>query len=156
MNETINSNPKALNLGAIMLSQTKVTLGFKCHPNVKLDLAEKAHKLGLTLSEYVENLIMNSEKLFENFQLQEKEEKERLTFVNNQQKEKIDFYENDFLKNLYRKYENQMAEYKNENNEVVKLKIADIKNIYSVIINSFKIENNEPDTNTISIGQINT
>lgn len=152
MEETYKSNPKALNLEAVMQSQTKVTLGFKCHPNVKLYLAQKAQQLGLTLSEYVENLIMNSEKLFEKIQSQEKGEKERLTKINHEQKVKIEFYENDFLKKLYDKYKNLIAEYKNEKNEKVNLKISDIQDIYTIIINSFKIDNNETDPNTISIG----
>lgn len=151
MDETIKYNPKALNLEAVKQSQTKVTLGFKCNPNIKLDLAQKAQQLGLTLSEYVENLIMNSEKLFEKFQLQEKDEKAKLTQIINELKGEIGFYENDSLKRIYEKVKNQTVEYKNENNENVSLKISSIKSLFTIIINSFKIENNETDPNTISI-----
>jgi len=151
MEETIKLNPKALNLEAIMQSQTKVTLGFKCHPNVKLDLAQKAQQLGLTLSEFVENLIMNSEKLLENIQLQKKEEKERLILTIQEQKAKLEFYENDSIKRLFEKYKNKTAEYKNDSNTTVNLKIVDIKDIFTIITSAFKIENDESDTNTISI-----
>ena len=151
MEAAIKSNPKALNLEAVKQNQTKVTLGFKCNPSVKLDLAQKADKLGLTLSEYVENLIMNSEKLFEKFKVQENEERERLTQEHTEIKGKIDFYENDLLKNLFKKYKNQTAEFKDESNETIKLKIVDIKNIFTIITSSFKIEQNENDSNSISI-----
>lgn len=150
MEKAIKLNPKALNLDAVKQSQNKVTLGFKCNPNVKLDLAQKADKLGLTLSEYVENLIMNSEKIFDQITAQEKEEKARLTLTNKEQKEIIEFYENDFLKKLFEKYKNQTAEFKNDKNETVNLKIGDIKNLYTIITSSFKIESNETDPNTIS------
>lgn len=151
MEETNKSNPKALNIDAIKRSQVKVTLGFKCNPAVKLDLTQKANKLGLTLSEYVENLIMNSERLLEKLKDQEQEEKERLTLINIEQKEKIDFYEGGFLKSLFSKCKNQYAEYVNERNEIVNLKINNIEDLFTIIVNSFKLQNDEADPNTISI-----
>ncbi|MFN8307342.1 MAG: hypothetical protein U0T79_11240 [Ferruginibacter sp.] len=150
MEETNKSNPKALNLDVIKQSQTKVTLGFKCNPNVKLDLAQKADKIGLTLSEYVENLIMNSERLTEKYQAQEKEEKEKLNQTIKEQKDRIDFYESDLLEKLFDKFKNKTASYKDENDKPVNLKISDIKSLFTVIINSFKIKENGTDTNTIS------
>ncbi|MBL0201320.1 MAG: hypothetical protein IPP81_14640 [Chitinophagaceae bacterium] len=149
MSEIIKSNPKALNLEAVKQSHNKVTVGFKCPPAVKLDLAEKAENLGITLSEFVENLIMNSEKLFEKFKMHEKEEKERLTLTIIEQKETIEFYQNDLLRNLFEKSKNQTATYKNEKNETLNLKIVDIKDIFTIITSAYKIENDETDTNAI-------
>ena len=133
--EAIKTNPKALNLDAIKLSQTKVTLGFKCYPKVKLDLAQKAQQLGLTLSEYVENLIMNHEKILVR-------ENEKLITTNKELAQRIDFYENDFLKKLYQQYKNQSVEYFDSGNQIINLKIANIQDVYTVIINSFKIKEN--------------
>ena len=151
MNKEIKSNPKALNLEAVKLSNNKVTLGFKCIPYIKLDLAQKAQQLGLTLSEYVENLIMNSEKLFEKIKIREKEEKEMLTQIIEEQKKCLSFYENDIMKDLFEQFKNKTAEFKNDKNDVVNLKIVDIKSLYTVIISSFKIENNDTEANTISV-----
>ena len=136
---------------AFFYCHNKVTVGFKCNPNAKLDLANKANQLGLTLSEYVENIVVNSDKLFEIALQQENEEKAILIKTNNEQKEKIDFYENDHLKTLFKKYKNQTVEFTNANNETIKLKIVEIQNVFTIITSSFKIEQNENDSNSISI-----
>jgi len=47
MSENQNKNPKALNLDAIRSSSNKVTLGFKCSPTIKLELARQAQELGI-------------------------------------------------------------------------------------------------------------
>lgn len=131
--ETPRKNPKALNLEAVKLSHAKVTVGFKCYPKIKLDLAQNALELGLTLSEYVENLIMNHEKITS-------QENEKLTATIKDLSEKIAFYENDRIKKLFKQYKNQTVEYKNSSEEDVKLKIVDLKDVYTVIVNSFKIK----------------
>jgi macrodomain Ter protein organizer (MatP/YcbG family) len=58
-----SSNPKALQLNGLDTATRKVTIGFKCNPKIKLKLAQDACKYGLTLSEYVENLILNLEEV---------------------------------------------------------------------------------------------
>ncbi|MBL0200991.1 MAG: hypothetical protein IPP81_12920 [Chitinophagaceae bacterium] len=153
--ETIKVNPKALNLDSAKQSHVKVTIGFKCPPPIKLDLAEKAQKLGLTLSEYVENLVMNFVKIIDQIKFHEKDENARLTSVIKEQMEKIEFYEHDFLKEIFRQYKNQTAEFKNQRNEIVKLKLTDIKAVYSLIINSYQIHDNHDHSITISSGEIN-
>ena len=40
-------------------SQKKITVGFKCLPSLKLKLSEQAQKLDISLSEYVENIVIN-------------------------------------------------------------------------------------------------
>lgn len=128
-----NTNPKALNLDAVKNSQVKVTLGFKCNPGLKLKLAENAVQLGLTLSEYVENLIMNYEKIGI-------KEKETLIRNNKELLERINFYENDLLKKLLAQYKGESVEFKNLQNETVNLKILVIQDVFTVMINSFKSE----------------
>lgn len=53
-------NPKALNLEGLEDEKNKVTIGFKCQAQMKLRLANEATAKGLTLSEYVETLIMTN------------------------------------------------------------------------------------------------
>jgi len=137
--ETTNTNPRALNLQAIQQSKNKVTLGFKCNPEIKLTLANEAQQRGITLSEYVETIIVNSG----NEKLQTKTEIEKLTKIIKEQKTKIEFYENDILKKLYEQNKNTIAQFKNANNEIVNVKIASINDIYTLIINSFKTKNND-------------
>jgi hypothetical protein len=132
-------NSKALDLDAVRQSHNKVTIGFKCNPHIKLDLAEQANKLGLTLSEYVENIIANSGKEQCNCNA---EKNELLRQINDLQ-EKIEFYENAFLKELFGKYENKKVQFINAEGNEVNLKIVGIRDVFTVIINSFKIKNND-------------
>jgi chromosome segregation ATPase len=53
-------NPKALNLEGLEDEKNKVTIGFKCQAQLKLRLANEATATGLTLSEYVETLILTN------------------------------------------------------------------------------------------------
>jgi chromosome segregation ATPase len=53
-------NPKGLNLEGLEDEKNKVTIGFKCQALMKLRLANEATAKGLTLSEYVETLIMTN------------------------------------------------------------------------------------------------
>jgi len=137
--ETTKANPRALNLEKIQQSKNKVTLGFKCNPEIKLTLANEAKQRGLTLSEYVENIIVNAV----NEKLQTKNETEKLTEIIKEQKERIEFYENDLLKKIYNENKNITAQFKNANGELIKLKISSIYDTYTMIINSFRTIKND-------------
>lgn len=87
--ENTKENPKALNLSGIDLNGKKATIGFKCDPSVKYNLAKRSESLGLTLSSYVENLIT--------FSIKEKDEiltKNQAQLVTiNELKKKLKHYE---------------------------------------------------------------
>lgn len=51
---------KQINLQKLSENKSKVTLGFKCEPGLKLDLAKSAQQLNLNLSEYVESLVSSA------------------------------------------------------------------------------------------------
>ncbi len=122
-------NPKALYLDGLDTATKKVTVGFKCNPKIKLKLAQDASKFGLTLSEYVENLLLNIEGT------KQPEPKEIL-----EMKDKIVFYENDILKSMFKEYAGNEIQFKNANGEDLKIKIKDTKDIYTIIINSYKFK----------------
>ena len=123
-------NPKALQLDGLDSMTKKVTVGFKCNPKIKLKLAQVASKYGLTLSEYIENLLLD---------LEGAKEPEANTIL--ELKGKLAFYENDILKTLLKEYEGEEISFKNENDKDFKIKISELKDIYTVIINSYKIKN---------------
>jgi chromosome segregation ATPase len=60
MTYQLMTNPKALNLEGLEDEKNKVTIGFKCQAQLKLRLANEATATGLTLSEYVETLILTN------------------------------------------------------------------------------------------------
>ena len=96
-------NPKALRLEGLEKLKNKVTVGFKCNPEIKLRLAMEAKKMGLTLSEYIETLIQQ----LDNAVLAEKQQIETL-------KRQLAFYENnDRLLKLFTDHKNQELPYTN-------------------------------------------
>ncbi|MEJ7821512.1 MAG: hypothetical protein WKF85_04280 [Chitinophagaceae bacterium] len=107
----------------------KVTVGFKCNPKVKLKLAGEASKLGLTLSEFVENLLLNLEN-----------ETQGGTMEIKNLKEQIAFYENDIIKKIFREYKGQTLSFQNPSGKDLNIKIEDPKDVFTVIINSYKIK----------------
>lgn len=60
MQQQLGMNPKALKLEGLEGEKNKVTVGFKCHAQTKLRLANDATAKGITLSEYVETLILTN------------------------------------------------------------------------------------------------
>ena len=120
-------NPKALHLDGLDTATKKVTVGFKCNPKVKLKLAQDANKYGLTLSEYIENLLLDLDGA------KGSEEKEI-----SELKGKLAFYENEILKALFEQYEGKDIPFKNADGEDLKIKVQEPRDIYTIIINSYK------------------
>jgi hypothetical protein len=124
---TDRTNSKSLNLDGFDEGVKKVTVGFKCHPKLKLQLSNEAKDRGLTLSEYVENLLLTLE---ENKGLNQKQLDDL--------KNRIAFYENDILLNFYKKYRGQEIRFNTADGDSMLVKINEPKDIYTVLINSFK------------------
>jgi len=120
-------NPKALKLEGLENMNRKVTIGFKCHPKIKLQLAGEARKAGLTLSEFIETLIQELDTAL----LLEKNENSKL-------KQDLAFYENDILMDLFKNYEKKEIKFANSKGENIKIEIKEPKDVYTVIINSYK------------------
>ena len=79
------------------------------------------------LSEYIETLIQELDTAI----LIERTEVIKL-------KENIAFYENEMLLNLFKEYENQPLKFVNAKGENIEIKISEPKDVYTVLINSFK------------------
>ena len=122
------SNPKALNLEGLAEINKKVTVGFKCNSRLKLHLANEAKKRGLTLSEYVENLLLS----LEDADGLNQKEVERL-------KDQVAFYENALLLSFYNKYKGQEIKFNNAEGDSMQVNVKEPKDIYTVLINSFKL-----------------
>ena len=126
---------KALNLEVLQHSKNKVTLGFKCNPLVKLTLAQEAERLGITLSEHVENIVVNRKQLINgNGEANASEE------TINKLKEKINFYENDFLKKLLDDNKGIPHTYIDANGETQTLTVNSMQDAFTVMTNSYRNE----------------
>ncbi len=131
-----NTNPKALNLDALRNIESSVTLGFKCPPELKLTLAKEAENSGLTLSSYVCKLVEygNEEKKM----LEEKNE--ILTNALNKIQSELKFFKNEILFELLKKYKGNSTSYFDRDGKKVELEVNSIKDIYILLINSFKYQ----------------
>jgi hypothetical protein len=123
--EDIRPNSKPLGLG-LPHGNKKVTVGFKCDPKVKLKLANEAQERGLTLSEYVENLLLTLE---ENKGLSQKRIDE-LT-------DRLAFYENGILLSIYEKHKGQEISFNNADGNSMQVRIKEPKDVYTILIHSF-------------------
>jgi hypothetical protein len=128
------SNPKALNLEILKTSDSKVTLGFKCSPELKLKLAKAALNDGLTLSSYTEMLLNRANQDFEEYQKENKALKDNNSVLT----KKIQFYECPTLQNLLLNNKDEIHTFKNMEGKTVNLKVQTLQDAYTVIINSFK------------------
>ena len=119
-----NETTKTVDTQEVTRKENKVTLGFRCNPNLKLQLATTAQNYGFTLSEYVESILTE----FDLFQ----KENEKL-------KSKVNFYENDFLKSIFKKHKNTHLKFKNSKGEHQEMDIKNIQDIYTILINIVKV-----------------
>jgi len=127
VNEHINQNPN------------KVTVGFKCHPEIKTALLKEATQLEISLSEYTESIVLNRQK-----------ETKLKSSINNDEilqhqksieelKQQLAFYENNLLYDLYHAHKDEIVNYINKEGKTVELKINELTDVYTILINSFKI-----------------
>jgi len=130
------TNPKALNLEAVRIAESNVTVGFKCEPELKLLLAEEAENAGLTLSNYVSKLVGFEINVIRQLRQENQSLKGSIEKSNNL----LTFYRNQLLFDLYDLHKGKQISYLNRFGEMVKQKITSIEDVYLVIINSFKYQ----------------
>jgi hypothetical protein len=133
-NRFLYSNPKALNIDSLRKTTKRVTMGVKCNPSLKLTLAEEAQARGLTLSAYTENFLINAHKI-----IAEKDiELERMFSENLNLLQTVNFYQSPILFKLFKEYRGKSISYKNIDGLEVNLIINDVKDVFTIIVNSFK------------------
>lgn len=127
MNDMKSGRP--LQLEGLLYEKRKVTVGFKCQPSLKLELANEASENDLTLSEYIETLM---ETRFQGMSINDERQFGEL-------RAKVAFYENDFVKNAFAKNKGQTIEYRNSNGQNVRTTINRIEDVFNIIIDTIKL-----------------
>lgn len=121
---------RGLDVNALANATAKVTLGFKCEAQLKMDLAIEADRYSMSLSEYVEVLVARRhENHSEN---ENRGEVERL-------KKRLVVYENDKLLKLYEKHKGQTIPYKDQFGNEKQIVIGTIQDLYFYIMQSIKL-----------------
>lgn len=141
MNEVRTGRP--LHLDALEFAQNKVTLGFKCSAGTKIQLAQEAQTIGMTLSEYVDTLISSRHSLQSQTPRSTSELSPKVEIQQKQIQQleaKVSFYENDFLKSAFNQNRGETVTYQNKKGQSVKLTVNRIEDVYTILINSVNLQ----------------
>lgn len=109
-------------------STPKITVGFKCAPSLKFQLAQESQALGLTVSAYLEMLLLQRASL---------EDKQNMDLIE-VLKAKLSFYENSELKHIFEKYKGQPYTVLDENGNKQTKYIGSLQETFKVILSIFK------------------
>lgn len=133
---------RALQLEGLQYAQNKVTLGFKCNAGTKIQLAQEAQQIGMTLNEYVDTVISNRHSL----QSQGSKSTSELTPEIEQQKRqiqqleaKVNFYENDLLKKAFVKYRGNTIPYTNNLGQQTHRTVNQIEEVFLIMNDIIKL-----------------
>lgn len=133
---------RALQLEGLQYAQNKVTLGFKCEAGTKIQLAQEAQQIGMTLSEYVDTVISSRHSL----QSQGSKSTSELAPKIEQQKRqiqqlegKVNFYENDLMKSAFAKYRGKTVPYNNSYGQPVQRTVNQIEDIFLIMNDIIKL-----------------
>jgi hypothetical protein len=134
---------RALQLEGLQFAQNKVTLGFKCDAGTKIQLAQEAQQIGMTLSEYVDTVIGSRHSLQNQAPKSTSELAPKIEMQKKQIQQleaKINFYENDFLKSAFNHYRGQTVPFQSSNGQSVQLTVNRIEDVYTILVNSVNLQ----------------
>lgn len=135
---------RALQLDEIANSRNKVTLGFKCHPQLKISLAMEAQTVSMSLSEYVEMIVENrdmdnqnppevptngSEVVILKLNSEIKELKRMLSF----------FYEEPMIKKVFLTKKGKIVPYKDKDGVLRQDSVTSIEDVYKILFRTNKL-----------------
>ncbi len=115
----------------------KITVGFKCEPELKYDLALEATNTGITLSEYVENICANRMQMTHSG-YHESSELQLLQAQLVEKQNHVDKYELEMLGPLFQKYNGRKLDMKLHDGSIVQKQVNSPMDILEIILNSLK------------------
>lgn len=132
---------RALQLDEISNSQNKVTLGFKCSALLKIELANEAARVGMSLSEYVETITQNR-----NLNLGNSSSSPHSNEINNLnqhlkeiQRKLSFFYDEPMMKSAFQRYKGQIIPYTDKDGIFRKDAVIAIEDIYKILFKTNKL-----------------
>jgi uncharacterized membrane-anchored protein YhcB (DUF1043 family) len=133
---------RALQLEGLQYAQNKVTLGFKCSAGTKIQLAQEAQQIGMTLSEYVDTVISSRHSLQSHGSKSTSELAPKIEMQKRQIQQleaKVNFYENDLLKRAFQQNHGQIIQYNNSQGQLAQRPINQIEDVFLVLLDSVKL-----------------
>jgi hypothetical protein len=133
---------RALQLEGLQFAQNKVTLGFKCDAGTKIQLAQEAQQIGMTLSEYVDTVIATRHSLQNQAPKSTSELAPKIEMQKKQIQQleaKVNFYENDVMKRAFQQYRGQVVPYKNHLGQSSQRTVNQIEDVYLILTDIIKL-----------------
>ena len=100
----------------------KLMVGFRCSPELKLQLTKTTQDCYFSLSEYCELILSSYE-----------ETADKITELESL----VGFYENDKLKRLFSKLKGQQIDFTSADGYPMSVKVNSVKDVFTILVNSF-------------------
>ncbi len=135
---------RALQLDEIANSRNKVTLGFKCSPQLKIGLAQEAQGFSMSLSEYVEAIVENRETQNQYSQPSQVNDSEAIIWQLKSQVKELTrklafFYEEPMMKRAYLNNQGKIIPYIDKDGIPRKDAITSIEEVYKILFKTNKL-----------------
>jgi hypothetical protein len=133
---------RALQLEGLQFAQNKVTLGFKCDAGTKIQLAQEAQQIGMTLSEYVDTVIGSRHSLQNQAPKSTSELAPKIEMQKKQIQQleaKVNFYENDLLKRAFQSYKGRTVPYVDHSGQQTQRMVNQIEDVYLILTDIVKL-----------------
>ncbi len=142
---------RTLQLEGLELAKNKVVIGFASNAGTKIQLAQEASKYGMSLSEYVDTIILNrnnpqtasANEVIKEVIKPDLEAQKRIEAMNTQIKllqTKVGFYENDALKSAYETNKGKLINVNDKNGKPISISINRIEDVYDVLLFTTKLK----------------
>lgn len=135
---------RALQLDEIANSRNKVTLGFKCSPQLKIGLAQEAQGFSMSLSEYVEAIVENRETQNQYTQPSQVSDSEAIIWQLKSQVKELTrklsfFYEEPMMKRAFLNNQGKIISYTDKDGIPKKDAITSIEEVYKILFKTNKL-----------------
>ncbi len=135
---------RALQLDEIANSRNKVTLGFKCSPQLKIGLAQEAQNFSMSLSEYVEAIVENREMQKQYSQPNQVNDSEAIIWQLKTQVKELTrklsfFYEEPMMKRTFLNNQGKIISYTDKDGIPRNDAITSIEEVYKILFKTNKL-----------------
>lgn len=136
---------RALQLDKIANSLNKVTLGFKCSPQLKIGLAQEAQGFSMSLSEYVEAIVENRNAQNQAQQINQGNNGEvevwQLKAQIKELNRKLSFYnEEPMMKQAYQSNRGKIVSYTDKDGIPRRDAITSMEDVYKILFKTNKLD----------------
>lgn len=133
---------RRLDIDALNQAKNKVTLGFKCNAQLKLQLALEAEQKGVSLSQHIETIVTKRNEIknaYGDVSIEELYTQEQVDIIAQELVDEIAFYEHPKLIKALEMYKGREMSYRNDQGQLVRITIRSIQDVFTIFINHIQL-----------------